>query len=145
MRPASHSRRRCSCPAGTSATTGVIGSSADADVFSLWAAAGPLLVIANVVPAQGTFGRANLDVLLRLSDASGTVLATADTIRTGTWLGLPALMRATLPATGTYYISVHSTGAANPLSTGYSAYGSLGQYGIKANFTAGPSQGHRHR
>jgi PKD domain len=38
----------------------------------------------------------------------------------------------TLPATGTYALSVQGSGKGDPLATGYSSYGSLGQYAVAA-------------
>jgi hypothetical protein len=103
-----------------------VSNSTDTDFFAIRAVAGPLTVTASVVAAYTTDGRSDLDILLKLTDASGTQLATADTIATG-WAGLLASLTATLPADGTYYISVQGTGFGNPSNTGYSAYGSIGQ------------------
>ncbi|MBP7665961.1 MAG: Ig-like domain-containing protein, partial [Burkholderiaceae bacterium] len=40
------------------------------------------------------------------------------------------IFSATLPANGTYTLSVQGTGKGDPLTTGYSSYGSLGQYAV---------------
>ncbi len=108
-------------PAGPAPSiTGVIGTTGDADVFSLNAGAGPLTLSAS--PA--VLG-ANLDILLELRNAAGALLAS----------GNPAdLLAATISTTvpgGTYYVTVKGTGKGDP-STGYTTYGDLGAYTLSA-------------
>ena len=101
---------------------GVIERASDVDMFSFAAGAGSASF--TVSPAARS---PNLDALVTLRNAAGTVLATinpADAVN--------ASFSATLPATGTYTLSVQGTGKGDPLTTGYTAYGSLGQYALAA-------------
>lgn len=113
---------------GTVNREGVIERTGDVDFFSFTTAGGAL----NLTIATPT-RQPNLDVLARLYNASGTVIAT------GNPSGLPATLSATLAA-GTYYVSVTGTGYLNAATDGYSNYGSLGSYAITgsiANSTSG--------
>ena len=106
---------------------GVITTDADVDVFSVAAAAGPLSFSATPA-AKGP----NLDIKIELLDAAGNVVladdppaaqgATEDSVS-----GLSASVSTTVAA-GTYYVRVQGVGAGDPLTTGYSGYGSVGQY-----------------
>ncbi|MFK4760960.1 Ig-like domain-containing protein [Microbacterium sp. ZW T5_45] len=124
-----------STPAGPfTETAGVIGQSADVDVFSVSAAAGPFsaaVEVADVGP--------NLDAKLTLTDSSGAVLATSTEVGTrvsaDTASGLGATVSTTVDG-GVYYLTVQGQGQGNPEtatalnSNGYTAYGSLGNYTI---------------
>jgi hypothetical protein len=46
---------------------------------------------------------------------------------------LGATLSAVLPVSGTYYVSVQSTGRGDA-TTGYPTYGSLGQYQVRASW-----------
>jgi len=76
-----------------------------------------------------------LDLRLVLYDASFTaVKGWNDTTR------LDGVMNATSLAGGTYYLAIDGTGWGDPLAatpTGWSEYGSLGQYMIKGSYTMG--------
>ncbi|MCU6432550.1 hypothetical protein LPB67_01995 [Undibacterium sp. Jales W-56] len=100
--------------------TGIIEVPGDIDMLSFNAGAGP--VILKAVPAA--LG-GNLDISLQLLDATGKVIATSNDAAT-----LGTALTATLTASGTYYLSVTGAGKGSPLQTGYSNYGSLGQYSI---------------
>ncbi len=114
---------------------GFIGLGDAADWFSLSAHAGPLAVMVAVVGPWATCTRANLDVLLTLADAQGQALATSNPIAPGLPLAaLPAALDAQLPLPGTYYLSVAGAGCGDPSAGGYSAYGSLGQYALVAQY-----------
>ncbi len=102
------------------AALGVIERPGDVDMFSFVAGAGSASF--TVSPAARS---ANLDALVTLTDANGNVLATVNPTD-----ALNASFSATLPAAGTYYLAVTGTGKGDPLSTGYSNYGSLGQYAV---------------
>ena len=96
------------------------------------------------------FLRANLDLNLTLYSTDGsTVLWTADpptcsssdSCSGATSAAMGASLSYTLPNAGKYYIAVRSTGVNDAGTLGYSAYGSLGQYTLTANFplsVAGP-------
>ena len=114
---------------------GVIGTDADVDVFSVAAAAGPLTFTA----APSSKG-ANLDIKLELLDGAGNVvtsndppaaqLSTDDSVT-----GLSATVSSTVAA-GTYYLRVQGVGAGDPMTTGYTGYGSVGQYTLTGSTTA---------
>lgn len=104
----------------TATGTGVIERPGDIDMFAIAAGAGSATF--TVSPAARS---ANLDALVKLTDAAGTVLATANPAE-----ALNAGITVTLPAAGTYYLAVTGTGKGDPLATGYTNYGSLGQYAV---------------
>ena len=106
---------------------GVIERAGDADVFSFTAGAGTFF--ASVMPANRS---ANTDLVLTLLSSSGQVLASSNPLN-----ALNASLGYTIPAAGTYYIKVSATGQGDPSSTGYSAYGSVGNYRVSANFQSG--------
>lgn len=99
--------------------SGLIGTRSDVDVFSFAASAGTLNL--SVTPApRGP----NLDLYARLYDAAGNLLASANPSTT-----LDASLSAVVASAGTYYLFVEGVGYGS-LSTGYSDYGSLGEYTI---------------
>ncbi|MEY2873375.1 MAG: hypothetical protein RLZZ373_746 [Pseudomonadota bacterium] len=108
----------------TVAMQGVIERPTDVDVFAFSAAAGPVNV--TLTPAARS---ANLDAVVTLRNSAGTVLASANPVD-----ALNATLSVTVPLAGTYYVSVQGTGKGDPLSTGYSSYGSVGQYALGVNF-----------
>ncbi len=107
-------------PVGTQLSGGgIIEKSTDVDVFAFSAGAGPLtLTIAAYTPGS------NLDIRAELRTASGTLLGTSNP---GTTLG--ASFSLTVPG-GTYFLIVKGTGKGAPPTSGYTTYGSLGQYTI---------------
>ena len=116
--------------AGTAVSgAGVIEQTSDVDVFSFSTGAG--LVTLNLDPAVPS---PNLDILAELRDSGGTLIATSNPAAQ-----LNASFSETLAA-GTYYVSVDGTGVGTPGSnppTGYTDYGSLGQYTIAGTVTGG--------
>ncbi|WP_157269760.1 PKD domain-containing protein [Azohydromonas aeria] len=114
----------------TARAQGVIGTPADVDVFSFAAAAGAASF--TLAPAARA---ANLDGVLTLKSAAGTTLATANPLE-----ALNATLSVTLPAAGTYTLWVQGTGKGDPLTTGYSSYGSLGQYALTASYPTAANQ-----
>ncbi|WP_457667857.1 PKD domain-containing protein [Thiolapillus sp.] len=109
---------------------GVIERRTDVDVFSLDVAEGPLSL--TVTPAWKAFYRdshrgANMDVSLRLLNASGTVIANDDPAD-----NTDATIAQSVSA-GRYYLEVDGVG--NSVGQGYSDYGSLGQYFISGSVT----------
>ena len=99
---------------------GVIQGPLDIDFFKFDAAAGTVTI--NVTPALTS---PNLDTLISLKNASGVELAVSNPIE-----ALTSNITVTLPSTGSYYLSVKGTGKGSPLTTGYSAYGSIGTYSV---------------
>ena len=115
---------------GSNRGKGVITDRLDKDVFRITSTGGQYTVSAT--PA--TLG-ANLDIVMRLMRPNGTPLAVVDpavgTVNAGAASGLNASVTLNLPA-GKYYVQIRGAGFGNPLNTGYSTYGSLGAYKIKA-------------
>jgi len=104
---------------GTSiALAGVIERNTDVDVFR-FTTLGPLK--ATIRPADVS---PNLDILAQVWDASGTVLTSSNPTD-----ALDASFDLTV-GTGTYYLAISGTGKGDPLTTGYTRYGSLGQYTV---------------
>jgi PKD repeat protein len=109
---------------------GVIERPTDVDMFSFVAGAGTVSV--SLSPAARA---ANLDALVRLHDASGAVLASANPAD-----ALTATLSFTLPAAGSYHVSVQGTGKGDPLTTGYTDYGSLGNYALQVSALSAAGQ-----
>lgn len=112
------------------AGSGVIERRSDADVFSFVAGAGSVTINVNPAP-RGP----KLDVLATLRNGAGTVLATSNPVDS-----LPATLVASIATPGTYYVTVDGTGKGDPLATGYTDYGSIGQYAISGTAQASASQ-----
>lgn len=113
---------------------GIILKADDVDFYSFKTAAGS--VTFTVKPAANF---PDLDVLLNITDASGTVLATANPTNS-----LSATITHTLAA-GTFYLKIDGTGTGDP-TTGYSDYGSVGEYTIEGKVVAvstGIEEGHQ--
>jgi PKD repeat protein len=109
--------------------SGVIERPTDVDVFSFAAGAGSVSV--NVTPApRGP----KLDIAATLRDGAGNVLASSNPVDS-----LPAALTANLATAGTYYVTVDGVGKGDPSTTGYSDYGSIGQYTISGTTQASAS------
>ena len=97
---------------------GVIERPSDVDMFSFSSGLGSVkfeLATASRSP--------NLDAMIELRNSAGVLLSSANSP------DLPSTsLTWTLPAAGTYYVSVQGVGKGNRLTTGYTDYGSLGQY-----------------
>jgi PKD repeat protein len=107
---------------------GVIERTGDIDVFSFVAGAGTMNL--SVAPARRS---PNLDLRAELRDGAGHLLASANPVDT-----LGATLSAT-SAGGTYFVSV--TGVAKgDLTTGYSNYGSVGEFLLSGTVSAAASQ-----
>lgn len=109
----------------TANATGVIERPGDVDMFSFSAGAGPLNL--TLSPASRS---PNLDAQLTLRDTAGTVLATLNPVD-----ALNASASLNLASAGTYTLAVTGVGNGDPLTTGYTNYGSLGNYALSATFT----------
>lgn len=122
-----HGNTTATASALTTAVTAVSGSgiierTTDVDVFSFATGAGQVTL--NIVPY--TPGP-NLDIKAELFDSSNNLIATSNSSTV-----LSAAFSLNLAA-GQYYLRVDGTGWGNPSAstpTGYSEYGSLGQYTI---------------
>ncbi|KAI8466727.1 MAG: hypothetical protein J3K34DRAFT_53546 [Monoraphidium minutum] len=118
----------------TAAAAGVIERTGDADWLAFEAGAGALALTVAVTPAgPNGAARASVDLSAALyaNTAAGPALLTS-------WDAAGALLSgaqdgAQLPAAGKYYLVVSGTGDGD-LATGYSSYGSLGQYKVSLSY-----------
>lgn len=108
----------------SASASGVIERPTDIDMFAFAAGAGNATF--TVSPAARS---ANLDAWVGLRDAAGNLLANINPAD-----ALNASFSVVLPAAGTYTLSVQGTGKGDPLTTGYTNYGSLGQYAVTASY-----------
>jgi PKD repeat protein len=106
---------------------GVIHTETDVDWLSFHA-----LATAVTITVAGAGRDSNLDAVLALIDDSGNEL-TSDNPEGE----LGVTLTYTLPADGTYFVTVQGTGKGDLLDTGYSAYGSLGNYAVSITAAAG--------
>ncbi len=99
--------------------SGIIETTSDADTFAFSTNGGSVSLT-----VLGSASGQNLDVRAEILDGAGNVLASSnpDTLTDAT-------VAADLAA-GSYFIRVSGVGRGDPLGTGYTAYGSLGQYTI---------------
>ncbi|OYU75456.1 MAG: PKD domain-containing protein, partial [Burkholderiales bacterium PBB5] len=114
----------------TVSASGVIERASDVDVFAFSAGAGTATF--TVSPAARA---PNLDAWVGLRDSAGNLLANINPPD-----ALNATFTVNLPAAGTYYLSMQGTGKGDPLTTGYTAYGSVGQYAIAGSFLSPGNQ-----
>jgi len=118
----------------TVSATGRIGTRTDVDWFSF---AGGGATTVSLTPAPSS---PNLDARIELYDSVGTLVTSADpaaaTVNYDVASGLGASISVTLGSPGTYYIKVDGVGYADPLSTGYSDYASLGTYTLSVSTQA---------
>lgn len=108
---------------GTFQEHGVITTSFDTDIFSFEMASGRL----QLDVAVSEFG-SNLDAQLTLYDSDVRILGTFDPHD-----DLSASVDAELPA-GKYFVRVDGVGRGDPLSDGYSEYGSVGAFVVEGSF-----------
>lgn len=112
--------------------SGVIASPTDVDAFT-FTASGATTV--DVTPAEVA---PDLDTRLRIYDGTQALVATIDpavamtNASTATGLGATYSFTAT---PGTYYATVDGTGFGDPLTNGYSNYGSRGRYSVSLSTT----------
>ncbi|BCX47559.1 T9SSC-terminal target domain-containing protein [Haloferula helveola] len=116
------------------ANKGILERNTDVDVFSFVSGAGTVTLNVNPWDQPAGTNGGNLDVLLELRDENGVLIATDNP---------SGLTTASITATvgqGVYYLYVRNTGTGDPLSsppTGYTAYGSIGQYFISGTIVDG--------
>lgn len=112
---------------------GIIEQTDDPDVFYFSTDAGDVSIEAMPFrSASGTWG-GNLDIRLELYDAFGTLVAESNPdseamAAVSTWV-----------SSGAYYLHVKTSGAGDPMNSppsGYTSYGSLGQYELSGRITA---------
>jgi hypothetical protein len=110
---------------------GVIETRNDLDVFAISRRCTSNMTV-TVEPAVHS---PNLDVRMRLFDASGTRLAVIDPASGSASFDVATGLNASVTdrlAAGTYFVEVDGTGVHN-LVTGYSGYASLGQYTLSVS------------
>jgi hypothetical protein len=107
--------------------SGIIERTTDVDFFAFTTGAGPVTI------AIAPFYRSpDLDIIAKLYNASGTVIATSNPTDT-----LDASFSQDLAA-GIYYVSVDGTGKPAGSDPGYSDYASLGYYSITGTINVIP-------
>jgi hypothetical protein len=114
------------------ANKGVLEGNKDVDVFSFVTGSGPVqFTVRPWIGPGGTRG-GNLDILLEIHNEAGVILASSNP---------PDATSATIQtnlAEGRYYLYVKNSGAGSPLTSppsGYTFYGSLGQYFINGTIS----------
>lgn len=122
-----------------SANKGIIERTTDVDVFSFTTGSGLIRLTVNPWISPSGTRAGNLDVMIELYDASGTLVANDNP---GAATG--AVIQQAVTA-GRYYLYVRNSGTGAPLTfspTGYTSYGSVGQYFISGNIAStNPSPG----
>ncbi len=104
---------------------GIIERAGDADAFAF--SAGPGTLNVSLTPSNRA---PNADLALTLLNDAGTTLGTQNPVD-----ALNATLSYQIVTPGTYYLTVKGTGKGNPLTTGYTDYGSAGMYNLAASFT----------
>jgi|GEM_PF-2090059 len=102
---------------------GVIEKRTDFDFFRIDAGSGLVNLTINGGPVDS-----NIDILVEVYDANGLLVASSNP---------EDLLTATISFTatlGAYYIKIDGVGKGDPLGTGYTDYGSLGQYRITGTY-----------
>ncbi|HEY5621493.1 MAG TPA: zinc-dependent metalloprotease family protein [Pontiella sp.] len=122
---------------GTVFQTGVVEMTDDTDVFEFNAYAGPVhLAVSPYRDTASTTWGGNLDAVLELYDGEGALVASNNPLLEAT-----ADLTASL-SNGVYYLHVSSTGLGDPFGTpvptGYTRYGSLGQYTLSGSVPVSP-------
>ena len=128
----------------TATASGILEYASSIAYYSFGTTVGGMVTItADGIPNSVRDNRANLTPLLKVYDDQGIILA----IGTGKssleasspgGVALGDTVTVNLPA-GFYRLSIQPRGSDNPATTGYSAYGSLGQYFITAMLPLSPN------
>ncbi len=106
---------------------GTIERSTDVDVFKFTTSGCSL-----ALTIQGLSPEPNLNIKAELLNSASTVLQSSNPA------GLSAALNGSL-ASGTYYVRISGTGDGDPATTGYPAYGSVGNYLITGLIGQAPS------
>jgi len=101
---------------------GIIGKTSDVDLFKMEVGSGTIDL--EIRPSNDYDFAQNLDLKVKLLDASGLEIASAD------GNGFDASTLNETVSEGIYYIEIDGVGMGDPLGQGYSDYGSLGRYFI---------------
>ncbi len=120
-----------------SANKGIIERNTDVDVFSFATGTGPInLAINPWISPSGITRGGDLDVSVELYNAGGVRLLTNNSA------GLTRAVVQTNLTDGIYYLHVRNSGTGSPSNStpsGYTAYGSIGQYFITGTVVASSS------
>lgn len=122
------------------AATGVIGTRTDTDLFAIDVQCSTDLTAS----VTGIGPQTAVDLKLEVLDSSGAPVASSSPA--SGYSGSPPVstgMNASVKvpaALGTYYLRVDGVGNGDPGGTGWSDYGSLGQYSLSANGCTSPTQ-----
>ena len=118
--------------------TGIIGTPADKDYFSITVRApGRSASTPDRTPVSP-----NLDIQVRLLDAAGVQVASANPASARVDDNVASGMGAQISqsvSSGVFYVEVDGVGAHDPLTTGYSDYGSLGNYTLTVTGCGAPA------
>lgn len=115
------------------ANKGVLERTTDVDVFSLVTGTGPVRLAVEPWVTPAGAGGGNVDLHLELRTEGGEWVVTSDPASQ-----LSAVIQAHL-SEGRYFLYVRNAGAGSPLAsppTGYTHYGSVGQYFLSGHVTA---------
>jgi subtilisin-like proprotein convertase family protein len=105
---------------------GLIERNTDADWFSFWSAEGDISLDVDPMPLGP-----NLAVRADLYNGNGVLLTTVNPAN-----ALNAAVDFTLTSPGQYFLKVSGTGKGDPLTNGFTSYGSLGHYRLTGNVQA---------
>lgn len=100
--------------------SGIIETSSDIDVFGFDTGTGDITLTVSAISPGG-----NLNTKVTLYTAAGAVVASSDSTST-----INGTVSVTSISGGRYYLAIEGTGELDPLYSGYTAYGSIGQYTI---------------
>ena len=117
---------------GSFSDKGIISVTGEVDVFSFETGAGSVIINANPYRCETSTHGGNLDILLELYDAAGSLIASNNNA------SLTTASISTSLAAGTYYVHIKPTGVGTPLNnppSGYTVYGSVGQYTLSGLVT----------
>jgi autotransporter-associated beta strand protein len=106
---------------GNVSTNGIVERNTDVDFFGFTVSGGAAEII--VTPWERG---PNLHLSVSLFDSAGTLITNREVVDTSAGV-LPVTFTAALVG-GTYFASVDGVGVGDPLTTGYTDYGSLGNY-----------------
>lgn len=116
------------------AADGVITTATDIDVFAFTASAGPATIAVDPAPTSP-----DLDIRLDIRNTGGELVASIDpasaALNGDIATGMNASTNVTFTTSGTYTLTVDGVGKGDPLTTGYSDYGSVGHYRVSGTVT----------
>ena len=117
---------------GTSlSVSGLVETSSDVDVYSFATGTGSISLTAKAAgPSSG-----NLNLFLTLYNSTGATVATA-----GPTASAQGVALSTSVGAGTYYVAINGVGSGDPLTTGFSNYGCIGQFALSGSVVSASNQ-----